>query len=584
MFASLTQLTQTGGFTGPYLLVFACGLLAAGKLREAEQSGSTPLVLSKFQFRLAGFAAVFFCTMVVCSHYPVWLEPPLGAATPKILKLVYGFIMLCVLSAGTFLAAFDIFKFLALFPRKIMWKKAERPCWEPRKVFLFTFLSICAINLFVLLFLKYPGLMEPDSYVQIEQVLTGRYQNHHPVFHTILLKPGIMLGQMLFHDLNAGVAIYCAIQVVIMAGIFSYTVMTLAQLRAPRTFVVLAAAYYALAPYHTLLSITVYKDVYFCGCMLLWTLKLYQLLQGYSHSKWDYLVYFISGVGSCLLRSNGMIAMAISAVMLVLCFGMKKKQLLLILVVSIAVSFGAKHVLLTSLSISGPDTVESLSIPAQQIARVIIDHNDLTEEEAEILSRAFPIDAVPDNYFSDLSDPMKGLIRKTIAETPEVPGWPMDFVGVYLRLGLRHPVTYFKAWIDQTRGYWCSGYTTPVWFVNSFPNGLGLHHTKLLPQLSAIFDYILGCFDDFDFFEPLFSPGFCTWLFLISLYYALLRMDRPGILICIPSLAVLATLLLATPMANEFHYYYCAFCIIPVVLTVVTRDEKDLSPVQSGKN
>lgn len=573
MFASLTQLSEAGLFNAPILLVFAVGLLAVLALhKQVNRSTSLP----KADILICIGAAAVFTLMILAAYYPVWLEPSLGAGTPKVMKLLYGFVMLCVCGLGTWTAFFSIFRVLALAPDRYAWKQDEAGAsrWTPKNVFWCSFLCICAVNLFVLFFLKYPGLMEGDSYNQIGQVLSGRYHNHHPVFHTIMLKPCIAFGLAVFQDINAGIAIYSTCQVLIMAAVFSYVLFALAQLRVPRLFIILAAAYYAFSPFHILLSITVYKDVFFSGCVTIFCLKQFQLLEREDNSFGDYAAYVLSAIGSCLLRSNGMIAIVITAMIFVLCYGKKRGKLLLLLLMSVALSFCVKHMLLSALSIPQPDTMESLSIPTQQIVRTIIDHNDLTESEYALVSQMLPIEDLSDIYCPDFYDPIKNTVRQALKQSDTIEGWPGAYVGLYLRLGLRHPITYIKAWIDQTKGYWCSGYTVPIWFINSFPNDLGLHHTILLPKLSSIFDYVMGCFDDFGFFEPLLSPGFCTWLGLLALCYAVLRKDRAGILLTIPGLAVLATLLLATPMANEFHYYYSAFCTLPIVLVLVTRDRR----------
>lgn len=570
MLASLIQLTETELFHAPYILVFAVGLLAALELHKEDKRLN---LLSGWRKGLCIGAATVFTLMIAATNYSGWLEPPLGAATPKILKILYGFTMLCVYSGGTYAAFLSVLEYLAFFPDRIAWTEAT---WAERRqaeknAFWICFAGICAVNLFVLFFLKYPGILTGDTFNQINQVLTGRYNNHHPFFHTILLKPCIALGMGLFHDLNAGVAIYCVGQILFMAAVFSYVVRVIVRLGAPRWAVIAVGAYYMLAPFHIMFSISVWKSIIFSGWVTLFCLKQFELLQDTRHSFLDYAVYAAACIGACLFRSNGMIAMLISLMVFVLCFGTKQKRTLGLFLLCVVFSFALKHTLLSALNIPQPDTVESLSVPVQQIARTVVEHNDLTEDESRLLNRVIPVEKIDGVYVADYSDPIKNLIRATRSGQGDLEGWPMEYVGLYLRLGLRHPVTYIKAWIDQTSGYWSSGYTYPQWSSHVFPNSLGLENRILLPRLSSMFDYALGTFDDFGFFEYLRSPGLFLWLSLLMVCFGLLRSDKQTILISIPGIAVTATLLLATPMANEFAYIYSLFCVFPLALVVATR-------------
>ena len=49
----------------------------------------------------------------------------------------------------------------------------------------------------------------------------------------------------------------------------------------------------------------------------------------------------------------------------------------------------------------------------------------------------------------------------------------MDFVHLYVEIGLKHPLKYLEAWVDQTKGYWNAGYEYWVWNGN-WMNDLGI--------------------------------------------------------------------------------------------------------------
>lgn len=92
----------------------------------------------------------------------------------------------------------------------------------------------------------------------------------------------------------------------------------------------------------------------------------------------------------------------------------------------------------------------------QQLARVICDGKDLTEDEITLLSRIYDIEEIPQIYQSWWADPIKFEIRSNDVEFFE--NNLGEYIRLWLDLGRKHPDSYLKAWIDQTRGYWNGGY------------------------------------------------------------------------------------------------------------------------------
>ena len=127
------------------------------------------------------------------------------------------------------------------------------------------------------------------------------------------------------------------------------------------------------------------------------------------------------------------------------------------MIIVIVLSVFLKYPVLKSLNVKQPDTIESLSIPAQQIARVITDEEDITIEQKELLSELIDIDEIPTYYVSYFSDPIKNLVREK-GNQEYLKEHSNEYLNLYIQLGLKYPQKYIEAWVDQTRGYWNSGY------------------------------------------------------------------------------------------------------------------------------
>ena len=82
--------------------------------------------------------------------------------------------------------------------------------------------------------------------------------------------------------------------------------------------------------------------------------------------------------------------------------------------------------------VTEPDPIESLSIPAQQIAAVISYDGEITEEQTRLLEKIIDLKKVPDAYLGSptCADAVKDLVRETDRQQ-------------YL---MEHGVEYLKLW------------------------------------------------------------------------------------------------------------------------------------------
>lgn len=185
-------------------------------------------------------------------------------------------------------------------------------------------------------------------------------------------------------------------------------------------------------------------------------------------------------------------------------------------------------------------------------------------------------------YVPSLSDPIKALIRTTTQGNPISLQQKLDFAKLWFQLGLRHPLTYAKAFVDLTCGYWNSGYEGDIWCNFIYANNLGLHLTNPMPILNMLFDRYVGAFDDFMTLQLMTCSGLFVWAYLFSGLICLIRKDKVGAILCVPVLCVVQTLILGVPVSGDLRYVYCAFCGLPFVLALSTRPRVDRSSVSTN--
>ena len=547
---------ETDGYTLPYVLTALLGAWAAAR-RDRRH-----VPLPRERRMAAGFGGLLAAATVL-ANYSYFLREVSGIVEKLILA-----IEVPVTFAGGFLLFREIFLALGDFVQKQPEKKPYSSDKRDKWVLLGAWGCLAGIYLVMFYAFLYPGVLTPDSMSQILQALYGQYSNHHPVVHTLLIRLCLALGSRVFGNMNAGVALYSVCSAIVLSLCFAYAICTAYQATRRKSIAILSLLFYALVPVHIIYSVTMWKDVPFAIVVLSFVISSYRLAcrLGRSHGC-DLAVFLLSGAGMCLLRSNGLLAFAISVLMFMLLLGKKEKKLSLLLLLVLCGSFVVKHPVLKAMGVTQPDTVEALSIPLQQISRVVADGKPLTQEEQVLLNHVVDIEQIHENYVPWLSDPMKDLVRTTGDQT-YITQNKGAFLKLYLQLGMRNPRCYFAAWVDQTKGYWNGGYDYWRWTMRLESNNFGIFRTVHMPRLYRVVSAYFYHFGRLPVLQLLLSIGLCTWTMLAALYAAWLKKDRAAVFAVMPPLFVVMTLLVATPVYAEFRYFYSVYCCLPFLLSV----------------
>ena len=86
--------------------------------------------------------------------------------------------------------------------------------------------------------------------------------------------------------------------------------------------------------------------------------------------------------------------------------------------------------------------------------------------------------SIPDYYQPELSDPVKALIQYGHPEYLET--HKGEYLKLWVQLGLKYPLDYWNAFVDQTKGYWFPGAPGMLTNEGISPNELGLSWQPVL--------------------------------------------------------------------------------------------------------
>ena len=504
-----------------------------------------------FNLILAGVFGIF----IVIGNYEIMAES----------SGVHRWLTAAALFCSSVLVFFNVFDaaFLLFSGFK---SRADRVISAREKIifFLIPFFIFITIDLIYLFWAVYPGVITQDSISQLTQIQMGTYTNHHPFYQTMIIKFFTTIGMKLFHDINAAVATYLVFQILLMALTFSYVVVTVYEISKSKLGAVCVILFYALMPYHWNYSCTMWKDIIWGITCTLFTVSLYRARKRIGNNILNYACVFISSVGICIFRSNGVFVYFITLISLIIVFRNRERKLLQIAVAAFIIALIMKGPVLNALNVKSPDTIEALSIPAQQIARVIYNGQEIEAADMELLEKIVDVNAVKEKYKMYTSDPVKTLVRGASGNEVILAN-KAEYFALWARLGLRYPGTYIAAWVEQTKGYWNAGYD--YWFCSTavVDNKLGVSRSV---KSERLFEFTKNKINDFrtnTFLCAFVSIGFCFWIYLVLCWFNITS-KRDGWIETILFIAIIISLCIATPVFAEFRYSYALYSSIPFVI------------------
>lgn len=487
----------------------------------------------------------------------------------------------------------DVIRQAVPFLKRLPERKERAGKWY---VYAF-FAGICLVCYLPYYLMYYPGWLSNDVVWQIEQILGwAPPSNHHPYFHTLLMKALFMTGYRLSGTYTGGAALFTFCQMLVMAMVFGFFLYQMYRRGMRMPWLVLAVVFYALLPINGMMSIFMGKDTLFTAVLLLyaWMTAAFDLdaekdgtvktdMDGMTREdkgcrddkacgrgRLRWAAYFAAGLSLCLLRSNGIFIFLGTAFVLVI-VRMRRRSFPVRTFACVcgvlACFFIYRGPVLRALHVEPPDTIEGLTMPTQHLLCAYLKGGSLTEAEIEMIDRVVPVEQVGEYYNPWLFDIVKNFIREA-GNQQEIADNKWDYFKLWLRVGLRNPLQYMVAEVRQTSGYWAFTkkdyeYVYGEYYMVENPFGITTQR-KLFSYDDelAMHDFLMG-FQDL--YNQVWRLGLNSWLMVFGLAYLAYVRNGKSVLLYVPFIVMLGTLMLATPVNNEFRYAYGLFAALPVL-------------------
>lgn len=330
-------------------------------------------------------------------------------------------------------------------------KMPDVPKKTAKYVNLLTFLFMLLCWLPVLLAV-YPGFFVYDAQEEWLQVASRTFTTHHPLVHVLMLGGIICAVHKVTGSYNLGIACYMVVQMMVVSGVFTYLLSFMRKRKVSKAVRLISLLYFAFFPVIVMFTLCSAKDALFTAALLLLLLTFLDMgssEEAFFASKGKMIFFILSAVAMMLFRKNGVYAFAVMVPILLI----YHKKYLKKLTVLLAVIFLSYFVINTGLTVvfhaQGGENQEILTVPIQQLARTYKFNREVFEpEDIETLHEILPEEALV-LYNPKLSDPVKVHFQnETFAADKS------RYVGLWVRIGLKKPLSYINAWLMNSYGFW----------------------------------------------------------------------------------------------------------------------------------
>lgn len=427
---------------------------------------------------------------------------------------------------------------------------------------------------------SWPGNFVYDAPFQMAEVVSGQYNTHHPLLHTLIMGAAYQFG-VSTGDASTGFQLYTLLQMLILSAAFAYCAYYLYKRGIPRVYRVCVVLWFALFPMHAMFSITATKDVMFAAFFLWFMIFVVRLLLDKEQFQWHACVGLIlSGVLCCLMRNNAIYAMGAGTIVILLLVKRSPRQKLYAagFFVSIYILSGLANAGLAAATNAKTDDRyrETFCMPLQCLARVIAYRGEDVSETDYNEICLYLVEEDAKQYSPYLADAVKSTANEELMKENF-----MNFIKLFVKMGVKFPDEYIEAWITNTMGYWF-----PLDRGQYASGAIEFYHKLIWTEHEivkrgycswpgAIYEplYFYGEYIEVPVLGYLHRPDIWVWFLTYFLFWSIYRKRREAGLAGIIPFMYLVTCYLG-PVAI-LRYIYCLVALTPLIGYAVMRSREE---------
>ena len=460
-----------------------------------------------------------------------------------------------------------------------------------RFVWCWLLLVLCWLPLWIA---RFPGVIEDDAGRALQQYFFETVRtNDHPYFFTLLMGGVIQTGLLLGSG-NLGVALFIALQIAFLSGVFAWSLRDMAKAGCSPVVRGVVFCFYAFLPIIASNVGIIIKDMLFSAAFVGYILVLMRVVlhrEAALKNKWWWVSFIVFSCLVLLIRHNGKMVVWPMTVLLILHAwrgapfrkGLARGALVL---APVLIAFAFQGLIESPALISVDSTADMLGIPLQQTVRVIRDHEEsVTREDKEAIDAVYPYDDLAPSYTPRITDPIR--IKYRYFESVSLED-KLAFVGTWAKLSIRHPLTAFHAFWALNGGYLDptadgSVYTSTTLPAshNKYPAAVGSTQPEFLKSLRGRVFTAEAIWRELPVVSQLNNVGLYPWLLLLGFlllggtHYRRVRLPY------LPYLMILVSCLLSAGFNGctryAFPLVYGAPYLLAITGTVLRKKKNAIS-------
>lgn len=478
-----------------------------------------------------------------------------------------------------YIVFYNIIKIIFTLIENINLKKCKKDILKPN---LKTFI-IVTLLLFVFwlpYFLNYyPGITSYDTHYQLMQGFgIIPYNNHHPVLHTFIMSSIVKVGNLIAGNYNFGIALYCLLQMAFCAITLSFVIYYMGKKNVNSNIKIITFLLFAFVPFIPQFSIAVWKDVPFAMMMVWFIIGIIEIItneEKFLNKKRNLVFFILVTLFVMFFRNNGIYIVILTLPFAILLKRKCWKKILLIFGLPIIFYYIITGPVYAKLNITKSASKEMLSIPMQQMARIVKYKSDeLTKEDKDVISQYINIETAAEKYDPTISDPIKNEFNDGTFNQDK-----LNLVKLYIKLAIKYPLETLEAFVGNTYGYYYPEVVTYSVATGVYKSPfekeqfMNLKEAPIL-NIPIIDDIINSIYEkQIPIVSLIANIGFVFWIVLILLFYNIYKKKYNYLLIFIP-IGVLYLTCLASPVSGELRYIYSMFLSVPLLVGISLKDVK----------
>lgn len=416
----------------------------------------------------------------------------------------------------------------------------------------------------------YPAIMTPDSFYVIHYANNFILSDYHTFGHTWFFGIFFHLGKFLFNNLNMAVGFFILIQMVCLTLVFGFVIRYLYNKGLKKSICIIILLFYSLNPLFGHYSVTLWRDVLFGVSFVILFILLLEFLQA-KITKKNIILFIASILVILFFRNNGIYIFIFTIPFLILFIKKNRIFMSVLCGVILVFYFIIKGPVFDYLNIAKTTSVEALSIPLQQMARVIASGREIDDESKEYLEKLYDYDSVSNRYSPIISDPIKNITNNEFVNNDK-----MAFIKTYLNLFFKYPNVYVEAYLLQTLGYWYPDviYWATAGESTSIFDTENVYSDPLTPDwYNKIIDTTTSRRIPLN--NLIWSVGLPFLILLFSTFVIFYKNKKKYILPLIPLYGLWFSVMIATPVFSELRYVFGLFTCVPLMIILIFIKKKE---------